>query len=112
MADSALTAATVCDEGFEAKQSSAFLQSSLKVALVRTHPEMWEFTWPGRWRFHNAMTTAGQQVQPSKFFLQMSFTSCLSSDEGFPTKTLAKALSIAASGQGPKILRISSLSCL
>ena len=69
-----------------------------------------DFQCQGNCLFHKARTTASQLGQSS--LALMSLARALAKIEGFPTMVLAKALSTAAQGFGPKIRIISFLRVL
>ena len=113
MADTEYAATDEEGGAFAEKMSSASLTMVSKVSLLNCMLAIPARTFPGSWRFQIARIISGQQRQERLgLHLDRSFTKALASWLGFPTRTRLNARSIASSGRGPKILRISCLSNL
>ena len=107
----ALMAATELLALVDRKISSAKVTTASKVALEKTIWAIPARTFPGNCLFHMCEMKAGQQSQVSSC-LHKSLTSSLANSLGVLVRTRLKALSIAASGLGPKIFNISVFSNL
>ena len=104
-------AATEAGGALLAKMSSASCVTESKVSLLKVQWAIPARTWPGRCLFHKARTMAGQHLQ-SRSSKHTSLTKTLARSLGLFVRVLLKALSILASGRGPKILMIVFFSCL
>ena len=94
----------------EACMSSASWITSSKVSLVSLVCAIPALTPEGKCFFHKAVTTAVQVSQSNS--VPRSFTMSLANSLGLPAITLPRALFMASSGFGPKILSTSFLSLL
>ena len=78
------------------KTLSALVTMASKLSALNSMPAIPCFTESGNWRFHKPTMKVWQQ-QFLNLWLHKSFTNCLASCEGSPTRTRPIALSKVAS---------------